>query len=324
MNAPTTQPRTRIARHHAVDTVPVVDIDATVGDLVAMLRANAYDYAGEVAITDDGKFVGVVAIEDALPKPDDHPLGDLVQADHAVVHTRASQEHAAMEALAVGQRSVAVARRDKTFVGFISPARIEEILFHEHQEDLARHGGYLTGAGEARLASEEPIGRRLWHRLPWLLLGLVGAIGMAELVAAFETQLSKEVVFAYFVPAIVYLAGAVGIQTETLVVRGMAVGANLRLMTARELVTGLLVGLILSGALMLAIALRWNNADAAVAVGVAVLAASFGASAVALALPVILRAMKTDPAFGTGPIATVLEDGITIAIYFAAIIAVTA
>jgi len=32
-------------------------------------------------------------------------------------------------------------------------------------------GGYLAGTAQARRAAEEPLTRRLWHRLPWLLIG---------------------------------------------------------------------------------------------------------------------------------------------------------
>ena len=38
----------------------------------------------------------------------------------------------------------------------------------EHEEDLARLGGFLSGAEVARTAADEPVRRRLWHRLPWL------------------------------------------------------------------------------------------------------------------------------------------------------------
>lgn len=34
---------------------------------------------------------------------------------------------------------------------------------------------------------------RLWHRLPWLFVGLLGAMGSAGLVGAFEDQLDEKV-----------------------------------------------------------------------------------------------------------------------------------
>ena len=80
--------------------------------------------------------------------------------------------------------------------------------------------------------------RRIWHRLPWLLVGLFGAMLSAVVVAAFETQLERNVLIAFFVPAVVYMADAVGTQTETLVVRGLSVGVPIGEVLKRELITG--------------------------------------------------------------------------------------
>ena len=54
--------------------------------------------------------------------------------------------------------------------------------------------------------------RRFRHRLPWLLIGLGGALLAADVVALFETQLRLHVMLAFFIPGIIYLADAVGTQ----------------------------------------------------------------------------------------------------------------
>jgi magnesium transporter len=52
------------------------------------------------------------------------------------------------------------------------------------------------------------------------------------------------VVIAFFVPGVVYLADAVGTQTEALVIRGLSVIVGIRGIAARETVTGLVRGLL--------------------------------------------------------------------------------
>src|SRR6185503_17986463 len=101
----------------------------------------------------------------------------------------------------------------------------------------------LAGSSEARTASDESVLSRLKHRLPWLIVGLVGAILSADLVGMFEAQLQAQVILAFFVPGIVYLADAVGTQTETLVIRGMSLGIPVQRVFWRELVTGCLIGI---------------------------------------------------------------------------------
>jgi magnesium transporter len=80
------------------------------------------------------------------------------------------------------------------------------------------------------------------------LLGLIGMLLSAQLVGAFELALRRDVVVAFFVPGVVYLADAVGTQTETLFVRGLSVGVPMRLVVLRELITGWLVGLAMATA----------------------------------------------------------------------------
>ena len=79
----------------------------------------------------------------------------------------------------------------------------------------------------ARTASEEPVVKRFWHRVPWLLVGLLGALLAADIVGAYEQQLQANVMLAFFIPGIVYLADAVGTQTEALVIRGLSVGVSI-------------------------------------------------------------------------------------------------
>ena len=75
------------------------------------------------------------------------------------------------------------------------------VLLAEHDEDLARLGGYVAGADRARGAASEPVSVRLLHRLPWLLIGLAGAMFSAVLVGAFEGRLRENVLVALFIPA---------------------------------------------------------------------------------------------------------------------------
>jgi magnesium transporter len=115
----------------------------------------------------------------------------------------------------------------------------------------------------------------------------------------------------------VYLADAVGTQTETVVVRGLSVGVAMRRMVRRELLVGLAIGLALAAVAGPFVWWRWGAADVALCVGLSVFAACSTATVAAMALPALLDASGLDPAFGSGPLATVIQDLLTILIYFA-------
>jgi magnesium transporter len=114
---------------------------------------------------------------------------------------------------------------------------------------------------------------------------------------------------------VVYLADAVGTQTETLVVRGLSVGVPIGRTAGREFVTGLLIGVLLAAAAMVLIWWFWDDAIVAVAVGLALLAACSIATLVAMMLPWVFSRAEVDPVYASGPLATVIQDLLSIIVY---------
>ena len=176
-------------------------------------------------------------------------------------------------------------------------------------------GAIRNAAAAARSATEEPVGRRYIHRLPWLLLGLAGSAVAAVIVGRFEARLQANLSLAFFLPGIVYLADAVGTQTEAVIVRGLSVGASIRTTLRREIITGLLIGLTLA-LIATPLGLATIDPDVVPVVAISLFAASAVATAVAMTLPSLLDRLGADPAFGSGPLATVIQDLLSILIYF--------
>jgi magnesium transporter len=136
--------------------------------------------------------------------------------------------------------------------------------------------------------------------VPWLV-GLAGAVLTADIVASFAEKLQANVMLAFFIPGIVYLADAVGTQTETVVVRGLSLGVRLRQMLAREIVVGLLISLALAATAGPPLYARWGSFPLALGVSLALFAACSSATLAAMGLPWLLDSLAFDPAFGTGP-----------------------
>jgi magnesium transporter len=158
------------------------------------------------------------------------------------------------------------------------------VLLEELEEDLARLSGYLASTDRARSAAEEGVTLRLWHKLPWLLLGLAGAMVAAAIVGSFEEQLQEEVLLALFVPGVVYMADAVGTQTEAVIIRGIAVGVPARHVVSRELLTGLVIGVVVAAAFFPLAWEIWSEVSVAVGVALALLASCATATIVAMGL----------------------------------------
>ena len=156
------------------------------------------------------------------------------------------------------------------------------------------------------------------ERLPWLLTGLLIGTGASYFVSRFETVLAEKISLAFFIPVIVYMSDAVGTQTETIFVRDLTEHrANFGKYLKKELSIGLVLGLIL-GVSIGAIALLWlKDADVALTVGIAMGLNVSLAPLVATIVPEFIFKRHEDPALGAGPFTTVIQDSISLLIYFA-------
>lgn len=303
------------ASEHVCTLVPVASPQTTAGELRESMAGVHFESATHIGVCDDGKLVGVLRVEELFGALSDAKVRDIMDADPPAVAPGVDQEKAAWKALQHGESALAIIDNGGRFVGFIPPDRLLAVLLHEHDEDLARLGGFLHDSSMARTASEEPVVKRFWHRVPWLLVGLLGALLAADIVGAYEQQLQANVMLAFFIPGIVYLADAVGTQTEALVIRGLSVGVSIGGVVRREVYTGLLVGVTLAAVFFPIGLWRWGDASMVAAVALAILAACTTASAVALTLPWLFNRLGLDPAFGSGPLATVIQDLLSVIIY---------
>lgn len=305
-----------IASEHVHRHVPVVSPTATVSDVQHTLKTQQYDSMSHIAVCDTGQLVGVITIEALFKAEQTTPVSQFMDNDPPIISPHLDQEVAVRQATQRHASAVAVVDDTGQFVGFIPPAQLIAILLWEHEEDMIRLGGFLRDTSSARAASLEGVTRRFLHRIPWLLVGVGGAIIAADVVGAFEAQLQETVTLAFFVPGIVYLADAVGTQTETLVVRGLSVGVRIRDIVQREIWTGLLIGLTLALTFFPLAYARWQDQQVALSVALAIFISCSTATLIALMLPWGFHKFGKDPAYGTGPLATVIQDILAIMTYF--------
>lgn len=309
---------------HATTDVPTATRGETCAAVRAALSGRRFDVAEAVVVLgSDGRPCGVVTMEQLLAAPGSRAVEEAVTLRLLEVQADADREHVAWR-VAEDRRiaAAAVVGLDGRFSGLVGRRELLAILLDEHESHLHRSAGAPASAAAARDALTEPLRVRLHHRLPWLLLGLLGAMGSAALVGGFEERLADDVLLAVFVPAVVYMADAVGTQTETLVIRGLSAGVELRHAVRRELLTGLCIGLAVAVGFFGFAVLTWGQADVALAVSLALLASCSIATVVAMLLPWLLHRSGRDPAYGAGPVATVVQDLLSIAVYFAVVIVV--
>lgn len=289
-----------------------------VADVLAGLSHSDIDFADSIfVVAEDGRLLGVVRLPQLLRAPSTAVIAPMIQRETPAVTVDADQERVASLAIRHGLAAVPVVDGAGRLLGVVAPETLIEVLRHEHVEDLHRLAGIRKENVRARHAIEAPPLRRARDRLPWLLLGLVGSMLATFVMSGFEHTLGEKISIAFFVPGIVYLADAIGTQTEAIAVRGLSLShAPIRSLLGGELRTGILLGSVLA---LLTFPLVWiyfRDPRLAAAVSLSLMAAGAVATTMGLLLPWLLHRLGLDPAFGSGPIATIVQDVLSLAIYF--------
>ena len=302
--------------------VPRVTPDRTIGDVRRMLEREAaqIDTLHYVYVVDDsGIFTGVISIRDVFRQPPDTPVGEICRRENLhVVHPAAHQERAAYLALRNGIKAVPVVDHDHVFLGAIPSDALLRILYKETHEDLLRRSGVHAGHPLFDNVLTLPLKTSILHRLPWLLLGLLGGLFAAQVVGFFEDTLSKNLILAAFIPLIVYMSDAVGTQTEAFIIRDLAMDRKipfLRYFTRQFLVT-VVIAALCAAALFLLCILFYRDMAVGVTVGAALFAAVVSSLCTGLLIPWLLSRFHADPANASGPVATMIQDILSLCIYF--------
>lgn len=271
-----------------------------------------------ICVTDNaGRLLGVVPIARLFALEGAVTLHEAMDPAFPRIGPDEDQETAASLALHHGVDALPVIDREGGLLGVMPGQALLQVLRREHVEDLHVLAGIRRETTKARHAIEDPPMRGARHRLPWLVVGLAGGALATAAMATFEATLEKTVAVAFFVPGLVYLADAIGTQSEAIAVRGLSLTrTGIGHLLAVELRTGMLIGVTLGALAFLPIWLAFGNVRLAAAVSVSIFVAGSIAAAIGLGLPWLFARRGLDPAYGSGPVATVIQDILSILVYF--------
>jgi magnesium transporter len=112
----------------------------------------------------------------------------------------------------------------------------------------------------------------------------------------------------------------IGTESEAIAVRGLSLShVRMARLIGGELRTGLPIGLVLALLAFPMVWLEFGELRLAAAVTIALAGASALASVLGLLLPWVLARFGSDPAYGSGPLATIVQDVLSLLIYCAAV-----
>lgn len=268
-------------------------------------------------VDEKGVLIGIVSLKDLLLASLQTLISDIMTTNFVSVITTDDQEEVAKVLADYDLNAIPVVDKDKKLVGIITVDDIVDVIHEEATEDVYKMAGIE--------APDEPyfstrffvLGRK---RALWLVILLVTSYLSSVVLKHFSPILEIVIPLAFFIPMLTGTCGNTGMQSATLIIRGLATGEIrmkdfLRLFT-REIFMGGFLGIILG--LFAFVRARFIDVDpfVGIAVGTAVFISVISANIIGTILPLILKRLKIDPAISAGPFISTIIDVTSLIIYF--------
>jgi magnesium transporter len=252
-------------------------------------------------------LVGVVSLRRLLLVSPQTPLKRIMTTDLISVRADMDQEEVARQVASYNLLAIPVVDEENKLVGVITVDDVIDVIKDEATEDVYRLAGV---AGDDRVFTKAS--ESLRKRLPWLLVNLVTAFMAASVVALFQGTIGLLPIVAVLMPVVAGMGGNAATQTLTVIVRGIALGeltwGNTRKALLKEAAVGIGNGIACGVIGALVVFIFKGDATLGLVLGLAMIVNMFIAATAGTLIPLMLRAMKIDPALASSVFITTLTD----------------
>ena len=300
--------------------------DMTVAEAIAKIRSVGVDKETVYTcyVTQKRKLVGIISVRTLLISKDEEILEDIMTTECISVLTTDDRETAVEKIGKYGFLAIPVLDQEERIVGIVTVDDAIDVMESEASEDIAQMAAILP--------SETPYLKtsavRLWlTRIPWLLLLMISATLTSKIIASYEVALAACAALTAFIPMIMGTGGNAGGQASVTIIRGLSLDEiRLRdtlLVVWKEMRVALLCGLTLAPFAFLKVmyldglyaepdGIRISLIVSATLLFVVILAKLVGCL-----LPLIVKAVRLDPAVVANPFITTVVDALALFVYFA-------
>lgn len=296
--------------------VVAVQDSASVAQALADIRKMAPEEGSfEVFVIDSHRhLVGVVPLRRLLTADPGNAVSVISNADVVTVAPETDQEEVARIVDKYDLVAIPVVDRSNRLLGTISVENVVDIMRHEASEDIFR----MAGSDASELDRRSP--RRIaLMRLPWIMATLLIELGAGVVIHYYDETLSRVILLASFMPVIQAISGNTGLQSVTMVVRGLATG-HIQLQRWweplwRQVQTTSIIGAV-CGVLIGLIGAIWHGTVLfGVVVGVSMFVSVNLSGLAGTGIPMLSKRLGFDPALTAGPFETALQDVIGVSIF---------
>jgi len=295
-----------------------VNLQSTIDQAIQEIRAKSEeveDIYYVYVVDDNNLLVGVVRLKDLILAKSNTTVSQIMIRDVVSVETTVDQEQVAKIARRYDLVAIPVVDKIGHLVGRITFDDVADVMEEEASEDIQR----MAGIADEEEFRETSILRISQVRLPWLLVGFAGQLVCAYILHYFEASLNQIIATAFFIPIIMAMGGNSGIQSSTIMVRGMATGEiglyDIKKRLFREIFVSMLNGITCGILLFLVVTFWLKQPKFGLILSSVLVFVILNASFIGALIPVVLKKINIDPAIATGPFITTSNDVLGLIIY---------
>lgn len=258
--------------------------------------------------------IGRVTLSQILKEKNTTVMSEIMGDNVHMIPAMTDEEEVARLFQHYGLASSPVVDKHDRVIGMITVDDIVEIIEEKAEQDILHMAGMSSsdfGMGYLDTFSK---------RAPWLFATMINGIITALVIRQFESSLSALTAISFFLPLPAMMAGNVGLQVVTVIVRALTARDlfphNAAKALRKEVGVGFLNGLLFSTLLsVFAIFFTDGNWALGLVVFGALLWNIVWAATAGSVLPLMMVRAGMDPAVSAGPILTVTTDILGYAIY---------
>jgi magnesium transporter len=266
------------------------------------------EYTDKLFVIDrNNKLVGALLLSDLVTADDAQRIDEIANKDIRTFSVQQPQQEVAQAFARYNLVSAPVVDDENQLLGRITVDDIVDVI----QEEADRR--VMAPAG---LDEEEDIFAPVIHtsrsRAVWLGINLITAFIAATVIGRFQETISGLVALAVLMPVVASMGGNAGIQSLTVVIRGLSNGTitdkNAHKVFIKELLVGSVNGIIWAVVVTLVTLLWFGNPALAMIIGVAMIITMASSALFGALLPSMLSRMGIDPTLAGGVALTTVAD----------------
>ena len=281
----------------------------TVGQTIDYMRddKNLPDRFSQIFVIDPTfKLLGAIDLDQVLRAKRAVKIEEIMHETRHAIPATMDQEEAAHEFEQYDLLSAAVVDENERLVGVLTIDDMVDVIQQEAGEDLLHMGG----VGDEELSDTVVATSR--SRVPWLLVNLATAVLSASVISQFGATIEQMVALAALMPIVASLGGNAGTQTMTVTVRALATRDldiyNAGRVVRREVMVGLLNGVIIASIIGLMAGLWFENAHLGGVIAAAMVINMLAAALGGILIPLLLDRFGADPAISSSIFTTMVTD----------------